>query len=54
MAFELSYADIAILFFLTLGPLKAILPWSDPRDRARFPKKAYWRSVPIAAASFSA
>jgi multiple antibiotic resistance protein len=27
MAFELSYADIAIIFFLTLGPLKAILPF---------------------------
>lgn len=28
MHFELSYEDIAILFFLTLGPLKAILPFA--------------------------
>jgi len=26
--FELSTGDIFILFFLTLGPLKAILPFS--------------------------
>jgi multiple antibiotic resistance protein len=28
MHFELSYGDIGILFFLTLGPLKAILPFA--------------------------
>ena len=28
MAFQFSYVDIAILFFLTLGPLKAILPFA--------------------------
>ena len=28
MVFELSYGDIGILFFLTLGPLKAILPFA--------------------------
>jgi len=28
MNFELSYGDIFILFFLTLGPLKAILPFA--------------------------
>lgn len=28
MAFEFAYVDIAILFFLTLGPLKAILPFA--------------------------
>ena len=28
MGFELSYGDIGILFFLTLGPLKAILPFA--------------------------
>ena len=28
MPFEFSPADIAILFFLTLGPLKAILPFA--------------------------
>ena len=28
MNFELSYGDIGILFFLTLGPLKAILPFA--------------------------
>lgn len=27
MRFELSYGDIGILFFLTLGPLKAVLPF---------------------------
>ena len=28
MSYELTYGDIAILFFLTLGPLKAILPFA--------------------------
>jgi multiple antibiotic resistance protein len=28
MTFELSYTDIAIIFFLTLGPLKAMLPFA--------------------------
>jgi multiple antibiotic resistance protein len=28
MAFQMSYADAFILFFLTLGPLKAILPFA--------------------------
>ena len=28
MDFELSFGDIGILFFLTLGPLKAILPFA--------------------------
>ena len=28
MGFQFSYVDIAILFFLTLGPLKAILPFA--------------------------
>jgi multiple antibiotic resistance protein len=28
MAFELHYVDIAVLFFLTLGPLKTILPFA--------------------------
>jgi multiple antibiotic resistance protein len=28
MAFHLSYAEIAVLFFLTLGPLKAMLPFA--------------------------
>jgi multiple antibiotic resistance protein len=28
MGFQFSYADIAVLFFLTLGPLKAILPFA--------------------------
>ena len=28
MHFELSFGDIGILFFLTLGPLKAILPFA--------------------------
>ncbi len=28
MPFQLNYADIAVLFFLTLGPLKAMLPFA--------------------------
>ena len=28
MKFELSTGDIFVLFFLTLGPLKAILPFA--------------------------
>ena len=50
MNFELSYGDIFILFFLTLGPLKAILPFAratrgtDPA----FQRRMAWRSTAIA------
>ena len=50
MRFELSYGDVFILFFLTLGPLKAILPFAratrgtDPA----FQRKMAWRSTAIA------
>jgi multiple antibiotic resistance protein len=52
MDFELSYADIAILFFLTLGPLKAIPPFArltrgtDPAFR----RAMAWQSTAIATA----
>jgi small neutral amino acid transporter SnatA (MarC family) len=50
MGFELSYGDIGILFFLTLGPLKAILPFArgDPRKPAS--ASVAWRAVAIATA----
>jgi multiple antibiotic resistance protein len=50
MPFEFNYADIAILFFLTLGPLKAILPFArvtrgtDPAFR----RAVAWRATVIA------
>ena len=50
MRFELSYGDVFILFFLTLGPLKAILPFAratrgtDPA----FQRRMAWRSTAIA------
>ena len=52
VVFELSYGDIGILFFLTLGPLKAILPFaratrgSEPAYR----RTVAWRAVAIATA----
>jgi multiple antibiotic resistance protein len=52
MNFELSYGDIGILFFLTLGPLKAILPFArvtrgtDPAFR----RTIAWQSTAIATA----
>jgi len=42
MNFELSYGDIGILFFLTLGPLKAILPFARA---TRGTELAFQRSV---------
>ena len=42
MAFEFSYGDIGILFFLTLGPLKAILPFARV---TRGTELAYRRAV---------
>jgi multiple antibiotic resistance protein len=50
MVFQLNYADIAILFFLTLGPLKAILPFARATrgaDRA-FRRTVARRAVTIA------
>lgn len=50
MAFQLNYADIAILFFLTLGPLKAILPFARATrgvDRA-FRRAVAKRAIMIA------
>jgi multiple antibiotic resistance protein len=51
MNFELSWGDIFILFFLTLGPLKAILPFARVTrgtDLA-FQRTVAWRSTAIAA-----
>ena len=50
MNFELSYADIAILFFLTLGPLKAILPFAKLTHDTEptFRRTVAWRSVATA------
>jgi len=51
MNFELSYGDTFILFFLTLGPLKAILPFARATrgtDLA-FQRKMAWQSTAIAA-----
>jgi multiple antibiotic resistance protein len=50
MPFEFSYADIAVLFFLTLGPLKAILPFARATrgaDRG-FRRTVAWRAIVIA------
>lgn len=50
MHFELSYEDIAILFFLTLGPLKAILPFARATRGAEraFRRTVAWRAIIIA------
>jgi multiple antibiotic resistance protein len=50
MPFEFSPADIAILFFLTLGPLKAILPFARATRGAEpgFRRTVAWRAVVIA------
>jgi multiple antibiotic resistance protein len=52
MNFELSYGDIGILFFLTLGPLKAILPFTRATRRTEpaFRRTVAWRAVAIATA----
>src|SRR5262249_39678167 len=51
MNFELSYGDIFILFFLTLGPLKAILPFARVTRGTDldFQRTVAWRSTTIAA-----
>jgi small neutral amino acid transporter SnatA (MarC family) len=50
--FELSYGDIGILFFLTLGPLKAILPFARVTrgTEPAFQRTVAWRSTAIATA----
>jgi multiple antibiotic resistance protein len=50
MHFELSYEDIAILFFLTLGPLKVILPFARATRGAEraFQRTVAWRAIVIA------
>jgi multiple antibiotic resistance protein len=52
MHFELSYGDIGILFFLTLGPLKAILPFARASrgTEPAFRRAVAWRAVAIATA----
>jgi multiple antibiotic resistance protein len=48
--FELSWGDIFILFFLTLGPLKAILPFARATRGTDldFQRTVAWRSIAIA------
>jgi len=48
--FELSFGDIGILFFLTLGPLKAILPFARVTrgTEIAFQRTVAWRAVVIA------
>src|ERR1700731_4264273 len=50
MHFELSYGDIFILFLLTLGPLKAILPFARATrgTEPTFRRTVAWRAVAIA------
>jgi multiple antibiotic resistance protein len=50
--FELSYGDIFILFFLTLGPLKAILPFARATrgTEPAFRRTVAWRAVAMATA----
>jgi multiple antibiotic resistance protein len=50
MLFELGYVDIGILFFLTLGPLKAILPFARATrgTEPAFRGAVAWRATMIA------
>ena len=50
MNFELSWGDIFILFFLTLGPLKAILPFARATHGTdlAFQRRMAWQSTAIA------
>src|SRR5262252_4602065 len=50
MHFELSYGDIGILFFLTLGPLKAILPFARA---TRGTEPAFQRAVALRATTIA-
>jgi multiple antibiotic resistance protein len=49
MSFELNYIEIAIIFFLTLGPLKAILPFARATrgSEPAFKRRVAWRAVMI-------
>jgi multiple antibiotic resistance protein len=49
MDFQFSNVDIAILFFLTLGPLKAILPFARATrgTEPQFRRMVAWRGVAI-------
>jgi small neutral amino acid transporter SnatA (MarC family) len=49
MVFELRDGDVAILFFLTLGPLKAILPFARVTHGTEpaFQRTVAWRGVTI-------
>jgi multiple antibiotic resistance protein len=51
MNFELTAGDIFVLFFLTLGPLKAILPFARATHGTElaFQRKVAWRATAIAA-----
>jgi multiple antibiotic resistance protein len=48
--FQLSYGDIFILFFLTLGPLKAILPFARVTrgTEPAFQRRIAWQATAIA------
>ena len=50
MKFELSTGDIFVLFFLTLGPLKAILPFARATHGTEpaFQRTVAWRATAIA------
>jgi multiple antibiotic resistance protein len=50
MQFELSTGDIFVLFFLTLGPLKAILPFARATHGTEpaFQRAVAWQSTAIA------
>ena len=50
MQFELSTGDIFVLFFLTLGPLKAILPFARATHGTEpaFQRTVAWQSTAIA------
>jgi multiple antibiotic resistance protein len=50
--FELSWGDIVVLFFLTLGPLKAILPFARVTrgTELAFQRTVAWRAIAIATA----
>jgi multiple antibiotic resistance protein len=50
MHFELGYVDIGILFFLTLGPLKAILPFARA---TRGTEPAFQRAVALRATTIA-
>jgi hypothetical protein len=49
MGFEVSYGDIGILFFLTLGPLKAILPFARVTrgTEPAFQRTVAWQATAI-------